>query len=305
MNRVKGVALGFGLAALLVVGLACGAEERQDPTEAGRASDPPQAQDRPGPSVEPTEGTPPVTGGGTPLASFTYEGVVYHGNSLGRKAATFNEDDVELVGSTTESNKLAPGESLDVYLLKGDTDHVYTFEPGSSFLNEDGRTITIKPEWVRWTAADSNQTAPISLTAECSVTEADPRPLTFVPNEEVTPTGFDGRNGATCRFSLEPARPIWLISLDEQSQGVGLPRLKLSVESSVGNPRAGLPCAGGRRVLIAPSTLRADVRGGGPTTGVMIVVSEDGRPVPRKRANVWIGCGTPINMDDMEVVRHR
>ena len=265
MNRVKGVALGFGLAALLVVGLACGAEERQDPTEAGRASDPPQAQDRPGPSVEPTEGTPPVTGGGTPLASFTYEGVVYHGNSLGRKAATFNEDDVELVGSTTESNKLAPGESLDVYLLKGDTDHVYTFEPGSSFLNEDGRTITIKPEWVRWTAADSNQTAPISLTAECSVTEADPRPLTFVPNEEVTPTGFDGRNGATCRFS----KPVDRVEVTLDSDAIGLHAVTFLIEPAT--HELAFPLADD-----VPSESTLELLPVGTYDRVMIVVSEDG-----------------------------
>ena len=162
MNRIKGLALGLGVATLIVAGLACGAEEKQNPTEVGPTSDTPQAQDRPGPSGSPTVDTPPVTGGGTPPASLTYEGVVYYGNPLGREAAEFNEDDLELVGSTTDSNVLAPGDSLDVYMLKGDTDHAYSFEPGWSFQNEDGRTITIEPEWVRWTAADSNQTAPVS-----------------------------------------------------------------------------------------------------------------------------------------------
>lgn len=127
---------------------------------------PPQSTDAPaaqqGPGSRPGD-IPPVTGGGTPLAplaplaSFTYKGMVYYGNSLGREAATFNEDDLERVGSTTESNMLAPGESLDVYMLKGDTDHVYTFEPGWSFLNEDGRTIMIEDEWARWSASNQNR----------------------------------------------------------------------------------------------------------------------------------------------------
>ncbi len=39
--------------------------------------------------------------------------------------------------------------------MGGEEGYVYTFEPGQSFLNEDGRTITIKPEWVRWIATDS------------------------------------------------------------------------------------------------------------------------------------------------------
>ncbi len=66
------------------------------------------------------------------------------------------------MGSTTESNTLSSsgGESLTIYMLKGDTDHVYTFQPGWSFLNEDGRTITIEDEWVRWSA--SNENTPVS-----------------------------------------------------------------------------------------------------------------------------------------------
>ena len=104
-----------------------------------------------GPTATVVGDTPPVTGGGAPLASFTYEGMVYYGDSLG--AANFNEDDFELVGSATEGNMVAPGGSLDVYMLKGDTDHVYTFQPGRSFLNEDGRTITIEDEWGRWSAS--------------------------------------------------------------------------------------------------------------------------------------------------------
>ena len=51
MKGIKGVALSFGVATLTIVALACGAGEKQDPAEAGPASDSPQAQGQPGPSV--------------------------------------------------------------------------------------------------------------------------------------------------------------------------------------------------------------------------------------------------------------
>ena len=109
MNKIKAVGLGIGVATLAVIGLACGDE--------GTPAGPRQAEDQSavGPSGELPEDIPPVTGGGTPLAplpSVTYEGVVYYGNPLGREAAKFNEDDLELVGYTTESNTLAPNESM-------------------------------------------------------------------------------------------------------------------------------------------------------------------------------------------------
>ena len=47
------------------------------------------------------------------------------------------------------------------------------------------------------------------LTAECFYTEADPLPLTYDVLNEPTPTGFDGRNSATCRFS----KPISKVSV--------------------------------------------------------------------------------------------
>ena len=173
MNRIGSLTLIIGLAVLIVVGLACGAEEKQDPTEAGPASDAPQTQDRPGPSGEPAEAAPPVTGGGTPRApraSLTYEGVVYYGNSLGREAAKFNEDDLELVGATTESNLIAPGsgESLKIYVMKGEAGNVYTLSSDRSVQIEDCPpgaldasqcTITMKAledKWTRWSASIEN-----------------------------------------------------------------------------------------------------------------------------------------------------
>lgn len=47
------------------------------------------------------------------------------------------------------------------------------------------------------------------LTAECFHTEAEPLPLTYDVLNEPTPTGIDGRNSASCRFS----RPISKVSV--------------------------------------------------------------------------------------------
>ena len=141
-----------------MVGLACGAEEKQDPANAGPASDAQQAQGQPGPSGSPGEDNSAVVPAGAPVASLIYEGAVYYGDSRVTDDPKFNEDDLELV-AVSESNRLVPGSASgwDIYRLKGSEEgHIYTFDPGQSFLNEDGRTITIEPEWVRWIAADSN-----------------------------------------------------------------------------------------------------------------------------------------------------
>ena len=154
MNRIKGLGIGLGMAAMMVVGLACGGGETQGP-----------AQDQPGPSGSPGENTPPVMSGGAPLVRLTYEGAIYHSDPLSTvEAANLNEDDLELVGVTTESNRLAPGsgESLDIYRLKNNEDgYVYTLEPASTYQDEgeDGQTITtitVEASWLRWSAADSD-----------------------------------------------------------------------------------------------------------------------------------------------------
>ena len=99
---------------------------------------------------------------GAPRANLTYEGAVYNQTPLGTDdAANLNESDLELVGTTTESNILFPGggESLNIHRLKGGEEgYVYTLEPGRSYRNEDGNAITIEAEWIRWTAADSDGT---------------------------------------------------------------------------------------------------------------------------------------------------
>ena len=53
------------------------------------------------------------------------------------------------------------------------------------------------------------------LTAECFYTESEPLPLTYNVLNEPTPTGFDGRNSATCRFST----PISKISVTLTNEG--------------------------------------------------------------------------------------
>ena len=126
-----------------------------------------QPTDAPTTSQEPSApagDTPPVISGGAPRASLTYEGAVYYQNPLGtNEAAKFNEDDLELIGSTSESNTLSlgSGESLRIYRLKdGEANHVYTLDAGRTFRNEDGKTISIEAEWIRWIA--SNESAPVT-----------------------------------------------------------------------------------------------------------------------------------------------
>ena len=68
-------------------------------------------------------------------------------------AANLNENYLELVGTTTESNLLAPDseESLDIYKVRGGKEgYLYTLVPRHTFLNEDGSRITFEAEWIRW-----------------------------------------------------------------------------------------------------------------------------------------------------------
>lgn len=94
----------------------------------------------------------------------TYEGVVYYQDPLSSaEAASFNEDELELAGTTMESNLLMPGggENLKIYSPKdGEPFQPYTPTPGQDFQNEDGSTITIEPEWTRW--SPSTDAAPVT-----------------------------------------------------------------------------------------------------------------------------------------------
>ena len=240
MNRIKGTLLIAGVAAAFAVSVACSSGESsstpgtqpapivpaariepQMPVEpvlvAPPASNQPLTQNQPvslppvisGPTVEIPSATAPAISSpailhGTPRVNLTYEGAVYYLTPLSDDdAAILNEDDLELVGSTTESNLLLPAGSeirrfivdlnhdnpeltlseikdrveakfqigldksmvgrnlrgLNIYKLKdGEVGYLYTLEPGQSFLNEDGTTITFEAEWQRWVAADSSGT---------------------------------------------------------------------------------------------------------------------------------------------------
>ena len=135
-----------------------------EPAEAEPVSDVPQAQGQPGPSGSPGATIPPVHG--TPRLNLTYEGAVYYATALSDdEPADLNENDLELVGATTESNLLLPAGSdirrfivLNIYKLKdGEEGYVYTFTPGQSMVNpEDGQIFEFPAVWMRWAAADSN-----------------------------------------------------------------------------------------------------------------------------------------------------
>ena len=56
------------------------------------------------------------------------------------------------------------------------------------------------------------------LTAECFHTEAEPLPLTYDVLNEPTPSGFDGRNSAGCRFSKPVSKVSVLLSNDDGSR---------------------------------------------------------------------------------------
>ena len=76
-----------------------------EPAEAEPVSDAPQAQDQPGPSGSPEANTPPLHG--APRLSLTYEGAVYYAEALSAdEAANLSENDLELVGTATESGLL-------------------------------------------------------------------------------------------------------------------------------------------------------------------------------------------------------
>ena len=103
------------------------------------------------------------------------------------------------------------------------------------------------------------------LTADYFVTEAEPRPLTFVPDEEATPTGFDGRNRATCRFS----KPVARVEVTLDSDAIGLPSETFLIESP--SRELAFPLADD-----VPSESTLELLLVGTYERVMIVVAEDG-----------------------------
>ena len=178
MNRIKGFALRLGVAMLIVAGLACGAEEQQDPTKAGAASDVPQAHHRPAPSAPAGDNTPNPTPRPPPPPAPTAPphppppfhpatalDVNYvHSGSAERPSGEgtvfvidgieINLDVLEMVGTTYEGNAAGRHDGLVVYRLKvGGTNDVYTCRPGEDHLNpEDGQIFKGRDVWIRWTA---------------------------------------------------------------------------------------------------------------------------------------------------------
>ena len=125
-------------------------------------------------SLSLTDGSPPPPApSGSPLAALKFRDVnyVYSGSAellsgegaVGEGAVfvvdgtEINVDDLELVGSTDESNTGYPGATgagLLIYRLKdGETNHVYEFRPGKDHVNpEDGQIFKGYDSWTRWTA---------------------------------------------------------------------------------------------------------------------------------------------------------
>ena len=172
MSRIKGFALALGVAMLIVAGLACGAEEKQDPTDTGPPSNDLQARGRSAPSGSAGQNTPNLTIGspqppvlsGSPMPSLKFDEVDYvHGGStelaLGEglvfaiQGIETSVDDLESVGNTSEGNTPGIQDGLMVYQLKGSgTNDVYTFRPGEDHLNpEDGKIFKGQDVWTRWT----------------------------------------------------------------------------------------------------------------------------------------------------------
>jgi hypothetical protein len=141
MTRIGLKLAGIYAVIVLVAAAACGTSEDStaaDSTDSGNES--------------------PATSEGLPRANLSFEGFVYNQDPLSSEEfARFDEKELNLVGSTQISNTLAPGsdDSLQIYRPEdGGTGEVYTMVLGRSFENEDGRTISIDDEWVRWTVHD-------------------------------------------------------------------------------------------------------------------------------------------------------
>ena len=179
MNRMQALTTGFGVTALMLIGVACGSGG------GGPASPEPGAPVSPPPAPEQVtaglsgDPSPPIPHG-DPRPSLTYEGAVYYQEALSSaEAANLNEDGLELVGSTIDSNTLPPnsGESLKIYELKnGEAYQVYTLTPGRGLQNEDGSTTTIKPEWTRWSAPPAQEQVTAGLSEAAPGDTAPPIP---------------------------------------------------------------------------------------------------------------------------------
>ena len=210
---IRGFAAIIAVAALMVIGVACGngAEptslNEEAPTQApptvpqfaGGESLPPAPGVQPAPAVmsmpAPASMSPAAVMSGPPLR-VTFDGVEYAAVEWLSAASTngpivccgtpINMDDMEVVGTGTRNNPDGDT-SVELYRPKvGATTDVYTFHPAIPLKDREPGGLPPSPaqpaQWVRWT----DDIAPPAPAAE-PVLAADPR-LTF---EGVEYTGVD------------------------------------------------------------------------------------------------------------------
>ena len=135
MNRLRGIGVGIGIAALMVIGMACGSP------------------------------APSVSGSLAPDLRLTAEGVTYHGAEIAGAAGTdgsmigggtridMNDMEVVAVGTIHYPDRDADAE---VYRpTTGATTDVYTFHPARSVeaSAEQGGSYTSPATWTRWTSS--------------------------------------------------------------------------------------------------------------------------------------------------------
>ena len=159
---MRGLAAGLGVAALLVIGAACG-RANDEPT-ASVDFDAPPAPDISGTSVAPPAPAPAVMGMIAPDLRLTFEGVRYTGVEILSAASPtgpivccgtpINMDDMQVVGTGTNHSPYGDA-SVEVYRPEaGATTDVYTFHPAQTVevSEEPGGTGTGPATWTRWNA---------------------------------------------------------------------------------------------------------------------------------------------------------
>ena len=180
MNRMRGLAATLGVAALVVIGAACGGGNDEPPASAD--FDAPPAANLSGTSVAPpapaAAPAPAVTGMIAPDLRLTFEEVDYTGVEVLSAASPpgpvmccgtpISMDDMEVAGTGTNRNPDGDA-SVEVYRPKaGATTHVYTFHPAQTVeaSGESGGSDTGPATWFRWTA-DVAPPAPLSYEQWC------------------------------------------------------------------------------------------------------------------------------------------
>ena len=153
MSRITGLALGLGVATLIVVGLACAAGEAPAPTEAGPASESPQAED---PStIEPSTDVPV-----TSAASQGREMIPCFPTGLVARVGASVGDSWTLAGSIRLQGK-APNDPRDLRDL-GESSVTFTLtgldDGGRSWLVDEasGKRSHIGSRPVKWCKSASS-----------------------------------------------------------------------------------------------------------------------------------------------------